>query len=104
MRVRITTYIYVGKRKTKVPYTSFKWDKDMTVGEFAWKISNYSRKAVKIGDGYINVGASSLKYPQLETTCVAKGEWIVFDNKRRIVGTYDDKGHEEEYEIVADWR
>ena len=104
MKVRLFADTGKNGKVEHIPYVSYKWEKGMSMANFAWRICDYSKKAVRLGDGYIVIEASSLKYPDLKETCVAKGEWIVFDDKRRIVGTYDDKGHDEEYEIARDWR
>ena len=102
MRYRITTFVYIGKRKTEIPYVSFRWDKDLTAAGFALKLARYAdcTAGFNSSDEIVSLTFANLSKP----VKIIPGQWIVFKTDRTLVGVYSDKQHRNEYELVADWR
>ena len=103
-----TTILKYENYRKSAFYVSCKWSKDMTAAQFAVKLGRLIHRSIEICDNYIVIKDSGELHPEMKSIAMAKGEWFVYKNdihhKPTLVGTYDDKGHEEEYEIVADWR
>ena len=102
MKYRLTTYIYIGQRKVKAPYVSFRWDKDLTAAGLALKLARFADCTAGFNstDEIVSLTFDNLSKP----VKIIPGQWIVFKSDRTLVGVYSDKKHAEEYEIVADWR
>ena len=102
MKYRMTTYIYIGKRKIKVPYVSYRWDEDLRAAEFALKLARFADCTAGFNSTDEIV---SLTFPNLSKPVkIIPGQWIVFKSDRTLVGVYSDKQHKDEYLLVADWR
>ena len=102
MKYRMTTYIYIGKRKIKVPYVSFRWDEDLRAAGFAYKLAAFADLTVGFNsaDEIVSLNLNNSSKP----VKIKPGQWVVFKSDKSFVGVYSDKQHEDEYEIVADWR